>query len=501
MTHRPVQRLVAFALVVALSLVVGMGVVGRMETAAVAVVGMCALALCVAYPQFGVAALVVSGFSIEWMVASGFLPRTAQILQDLLAIALLAVIVVRSRRSGTGAFFMVAGRWVLLFAACGLAGAVVAGLHPVAVIMGLRSWVVFVPLALIPHGLRFDEEQLRRLLVLVLGLSVFQVPVAILQFLFLRTGSSGDAVGGTLGVYSSGVLTVLMIATTAFFIGRMIHRHGSAAKAGLALALCMVPPALNETKVFFVAAPTILSVLFLPRVQKSAARAFVILVMVVLAFVLVFQSYQSLYGQTFEGQDVVERLVLQETGDELAEGGVMKRLPSIIFAANEISDRPATLLFGHGAGSLTRSDLVGMQGALLELYGSSLRSTVWLTRLLLEYGFLGLLAFMGLLVSVYRAARRVERESTEAVWRAFGVGMQGAVLTMAVMSVYTGTFTTDGLNCAFWAYAGITGRLVALRASALSDGSGGALESGQEESGLSAPRVGGDEVIAARAGA
>lgn len=465
MISRRLQDVLVHIVVILAAVVVGASVVGRMENAGIAVLAVAAAGLCIAYPNFSVAALVGSAFSVEWMMGTGYAPRSAQLLQDVLALAIIAVIIVRIRRRGGRAFAMPGGRWLLVFVACGLAGAIVAGQHPVSAVLGFRSQLTFVPLALAPYGLAYDKNQLKRLLGLILTLSLLQVPVAVFQFVFLRQGSSGDVVGGTLGVYSSGVLTVLMIAIATVFVGLLLYVHNNRARIALALVVCMIPPALNETKVFFVAAPVILSAMFLPRIRRNAFGALIVVILLISSLTMVVQSYQSLYGGTFAGRNVVDALVLQETGEQMAEGGVMKRLPSVVFAFSEVTRDIGTTLFGHGAGSLTRSDVVGRQGPLLELYGAALRNTVWLTRLVLEYGLVGFLAFFALLVAVFGAGRRVEQTSQEPLWQAFGVGLQGVVITMALLSVYTGTFTTDALACVFWAFGGIAGQLLALSGS------------------------------------
>lgn len=469
MNSRLLQKLGVYAIVIALAAVAGAGVVGRLQYASIGIFALCIVGLCIGYPDFAVAALVISAFTVEWGMASGIVPRAAQVVQDLLALAIMAIIIVRARRSDEPIFEVVGGRWLLAFIASGVLGALLSGLAPVTIILALRPVITYVPLAILTQGLRFNKPKMKWLLNLIIGLALIQAPVALYQFLFLKAGRSGDVVGGTLGVFSSGVLTVLMIAMSTLFIGMLLHRYGKRSFVAAALMLCMVPPALNETKVFFVAAPAILSATFLPRMRRNAAGALVVLVLLASTIGMAFQTYQSLYGQTYAGRNAVNALVAQETGDAMAEGGVMKRLPSVLFAVGEVSTNASTFLFGHGAGSLTRSDVVDVQGSLLEQYGTALRSAVWLTRVILEYGFLGLLAFIALLVSAYRAGRKIERESVEPFWRAFGTGMQGVVLTMAVMSVYTGTFTTDGLSCLFWACLGIASRKLYLIKQAAQD--------------------------------
>jgi hypothetical protein len=58
------------------------------------------------------------------------------------------------------------------------------------------------------------------------------------------------------------------------------------------------------------------------------------------------------------------------------------------------------------------------------------------------------------LAAIFRQGRQLERQPVSAFWRAAGVGLQGFVLTMVIMSFYTSPFTNDALPAVFWTLAG-----------------------------------------------
>lgn len=448
---RPLMALV----VAALSVVVGMGVAGTRETLALAILGSVAGILCLVYPLMGCVLLVLSAFSVEWLVATNLAPSNLRLMQDALSLAVTAAIIVRSARRKDVLRFVVGGRWMLLFLAFAVIGVVLNGVGAPAAVLGFRPLSLYVPLAVAPLALDWSESERRGMMRLLMGIALFQPAVALVQFLFFRQGVSGDAVSGTLGGYASGHLTAFMIAMSTLMLGMLLYRARRGVAVGLSMAWLALPPALNETKVFFAAAPAVFVALLFPRLRQNTWGAFTGLALVTVMIVAVFQSYAIFYGPSLTTSAGVEMMIEQETSGTTASGGVLGRLPSVVFATETAARTPSTLVFGHGAGSLGRSSVLSTPGRLIQEYGALVASTTFLSKVILEYGFLGLITFSVLSISVVRAVRRLERAETEPFWRAVAFGAQGMALTMILLSVYTDTFTSDPLNCALWLMVGL----------------------------------------------
>ena len=149
-------------------------------------------------------------FSIDWLTNElGMLPRYATYYVELYAVIIMAAVIyfaVTDRRididarSATILGFLIA---VLL------GSAAINTVLPEVLVGGFRSHFKFLPFFLLPLVFRFSDEEIRRQLFVLLGLSCFQTLVAtyqkFVQFGDLRTG---DVIGGTLGRHASGVLSV-----------------------------------------------------------------------------------------------------------------------------------------------------------------------------------------------------------------------------------------------------------------------------------------------------
>lgn len=452
--HAWVGRTVPILAVVGASAVVGAGVAGEYTNVAGLLVAIVIAGLCLLYPALGVNLFIISAFSLEWLVSMGALPSGLKFVQDVLSLGLLAVLAVTLSRRSDRRISLGGGRWLVVFAFVVAAGWMV-NLSPVSTaIVGFRNIAIFVPIALVLANGVLEESQVRTVLRTVMVLCFLQIPVALVQFLFMRSGTSGDAVGGTLGMYASGVLTVLVIGVSTLVIGDLLYGVTPRSVGLFRLAALMVIPALNETKAFFVVAPLILGAIMMPRLKRGFITVVLVTTIVAAMIGVVSQTYEVVYGTA--GIDATTLAFQQETqGDTMAEGGVMRRLPSVVFAFSDIMKEPSTAALGYGVGSLTRSDTLQANGVLTQKYGDLFRNPVLLVRLLFEYGLLGVTSFVLFLVSVFTLARRLEKRSDVSRVRAMAVGLQGFTMTMAIMSIYTGTFTTDALACVFWLLVGL----------------------------------------------
>lgn len=465
------RPLTAFV-VAGLSVVVGMGVAGTRETVALGVLGSVAGLLCLVYPLMGASLLVLGAFSVEWLVAMNYAPSNLRLMLDVLSLALTAAIIIRSARRRDVLRFVVGGRWMLLFVVFASIGAVLNGVGAPAAVWGFRPLSLFIPLAVAPLALDWSDDERRGLMRLLMGVALVQPAVALVQFAFFRKGVSGDVVGGTLGGYASGHLTAFMIAMSTLMLGMLLYRARRGSAVGLAMGWLALPPALNETKVFFAAAPAVFVTLLFPRLRQNTAGVFAALALVTVMIIAVFQSYATFYGNTLTTSAGIQMLLDQETSGTMASGGVLGRLPSAAFASQTAARTPTTWVFGHGAGSLGRSSILGTPGSLIQEYGLILANTTFLAKVILEYGFLGLMAFGLLVASVIRAVRRLERTDSDSFWRAVAFGTQGLALTMIVLVAYTDTFTSDPLNCALWLMVGLCAARMRLGASSTENAAG-----------------------------
>src|SRR5579862_74070 len=134
-------------------------------------------------------------------------PGIVKFLPEILGAVLTLCVIFEGVRRG---FTLPAKYWMVL---CPMAFIVVCGIivNDVGtgpIVSGLRYYLRWVPIFLVPAVCRFDEKQIRQQLWLLLGLGLVQVPIAIYQryVIYQAERFSGDDVRGTIN--DSGVLSV-----------------------------------------------------------------------------------------------------------------------------------------------------------------------------------------------------------------------------------------------------------------------------------------------------
>jgi len=437
------------ALAGALSVGLGVAVVKQplytLAVPAVLLVGMVA-----ARPYWGAVSLVFLAFVLQGLVGAHVLPSAGTLFIDAVSLSLTLAMLVRVTSARQRPTMPVGGVWALAFLGIAVVSAGFTGATLVNAAVGVRQVVKFLPLLFAPSVFEWSEKQMRTVVWTLVGLTIVQTPFALWEFA-TRSSSSGDSVGGTLGTTSSGVLTVFIIGMVTLVAGMYIYRVSPGWRILAAMLLVCVPPALNETKVFFVAAPLIWVLMIVPRVGRNVGGVGRIVLALVAVFTIVAVGYSTFY----DARMLTPTSFLQEEQGDTAKNGVLNRLPQVEFSAALIAQAPATLALGFGPGAASRSVVGGTVGALVAEYGMALYNTVFLSWLMLELGVAGLAAFLALLGSVFAGCVRLERQDEEPFWQATAMGVQGIILTWAFMSIYTATFNADGLAATLWVLSGV----------------------------------------------
>jgi hypothetical protein len=246
---------VVVVLVAAACVAVGLAITYQ-PIAVIALLGLAVLGLAAVRPYAVSIVLIACGFSLEWLVSLKVIPAASTLLMDALALSLVFAavghLVRQDRPRGIPRGFL----WLLGAVAASIVGLAFSGSDVVVAALSMRTLLRFTPLIFLPAIFGWSDKRLRTLVWLILGLSIAQTPVALWQF-FVRTSTSGDTVGGTLGSNTSGTLTTFVIAMVTLVAGLYIYRAARGLPLVVVMLLECIPPALNETKVFFIAAPLV----------------------------------------------------------------------------------------------------------------------------------------------------------------------------------------------------------------------------------------------------
>ena len=140
------------------------------------------------------------------------LPNRFQYLSDLIIVAVGAVVILRVTLLRRVRLIPI-GYWLVFiaFTYVVVAGAVVNHVSPEITFAGIRFYFKYVPLFLIPIAYDYDARDVKRLWIMLIALSLLQLPVALHQRFIEYSGDpSGDKIAGTLGLSTS--LSLFLVA-------------------------------------------------------------------------------------------------------------------------------------------------------------------------------------------------------------------------------------------------------------------------------------------------
>ena len=143
-----------------------------------------------------------------------------------------------------------------------LIGLILNGVQPGTIAIGSRPYLKWLPVFFIPAIYHFTEDDLKKILRLILVLGLIQLPVAFFQKLVeFSDRRTGDVITGTLNFGMSGALSILLLSTVAVLTSYYARRKMDFKLYAFLVFLLFLPTTINETKVTMVLLPF---ALFLP---------------------------------------------------------------------------------------------------------------------------------------------------------------------------------------------------------------------------------------------
>jgi len=314
-----------------------------------------------------------------------------------------------------------------------------------------------------------SEHVLRRLIILIVGLGLLQIPVAMIQFGIYRSGYltlgpdqfAWDFAGGTLGATSTAVLALLSLMIMSLLLG-LAQASRKWRYAVLAFAF-FIPAVVGEGKIVFALAP--LMILFLLTYKWALFRARTLLLLSAFAVVLVLslaalqiilpeaRSLEVLSSPSYTSQNY-------ERGLSATSGFPRSRLGGIEFTLQLISADKMKALVGYGPGSSSHAFTEAADGSLYRQYQDFegpyfYFSFTQLSTTLLEYGAAGLIIYLLMLWRLYRYNSRLLARIRQPFWRGVAWGFRGVIFIFVVSIIYWRVWATEALASVVWVLAGI----------------------------------------------
>ncbi|MDO6460053.1 hypothetical protein Q4485_05040 [Granulosicoccaceae sp. 1_MG-2023] len=404
----------------------------------------------------------LSLFSVDYLANNlQVIPQKMFLIPEAMAAAAMVVVVlsgISRRQLDMAPKYAIFLGWFLLTVTAGL---ILNHVDSLVAISGMRIYLKSLPFFLLPMVYTFSDKQIRVQLLWLLGLCLTQIPVTLYQrFVQYRGVLTGDPIGGTLGVNTSGVLSILLIFGIALLVGFYFKKLLKAWQAIPLALLLFIPTTLNETKVVLILFPFVIisPLFFAPNIAHRGRKLLLMSVVGSIFMVLFFIAYDVLQGERegslvermksgnmfsymFKGTDKVGKFSELEVG----------RFDAIAFAVDKASNQGHSI-FGVGIGNASPSNTDKLVGEYWKTYYWTVPEKNMASRVIWEMGYTGLLIYMGFFIFAFLDAKALARGDDFVA--AFALGWTPVVLIMAGSFVYMQTFVITIFSHLFFFYAG-----------------------------------------------
>jgi hypothetical protein len=397
--------------------------------------------------------------------AVGLAPGPVKFLPDLLAMAVAVYVAAEGARQG---FRNVDTKYWMIFGAIALlliCGAVVNQEQPGPIVNGMRLYLRAIPFFFLPAVIRFSDKDLKSYLMLILAISLLQVPLAIYQRLtaVARGSATGDAVFGTLMI--SGILSIFLIGVLCVMAGFMLRGRIKKTTFLLCFVALVVPMSINETKVTFFLLPLAMLVTFLvaakPGKRLSITFAALGIIAVAGTIFIPLYDYFNARAQDEGYPSIIEFLTKGDTFDRYvdkkARAGTDEeagRLDGLLAPFRAFKTDVMKGTFGLGMGNTSQSSLgqqfTGTHASTYFLFSRTSSAAVFL----FEFGYLVTALILLLHILMLRDALRVAR-SADGLTGALALGYTGAWIAVTLGLVYLTIHTFESISFVFWFFSGV----------------------------------------------
>ncbi len=165
-----------------------------------------------------------------------------------------------------------------------------------------------------------------------------------------------------------------------------------------------------------------------------------------------------LFSVLFSDSILVQRFFSQ---DEVSQIGIAIRIEQVERSLQHFKDSP---LFGIGLGTQGAAKARFVEGLVPGIITDN-----YYFQILCEMGIVGLLAYLLLLVFLFRKGVSIYYSLTDTYLKSLALGIVGIIVAMAIMNLGASTFDSRILNMYFWFFMGILLSLKKAEAFSLSE--------------------------------
>jgi hypothetical protein len=404
--------------------------------------------------------LIFTTFFAEYLLSAvGIRSKLFSILPEIISMITGVYLLIYFALKGT---VQIQGRYLWLFLAVSLhfiIGLIGNQVQPLAIFSGLRNYLKYLPFYLLPMVYIQSNEQIERIVKILLGISLLQCPLALYQRFFQYTTQSGDLIAGTLGYAPH--LTIFMTCTISLLISfYMKKRIGT--NAFLVFLICVfLPTTINETKstVIFLPCAILIPTLFEVR-KESRMKILLIVIPIFIVFIFGFSyMYKVFYGRRagigefFTSDKVSSYLYKGSEKDRVSgEEGSVGRIDSILLAYNEFSGNLFRMVWGVGIGNAVLPFSRKFEGKYTREYLRLGGKMTGIAHIMWETGLLGVVYGLLFLSFIFSDALILRKQDT--IIGPIALGWLGVTIIMIMTLPYQNIIAKDALVYMFLFFSG-----------------------------------------------
>jgi len=425
----------------------------------------------------------------DFIVVSLNLPTFLHFIPEVLSGILIIYIFIAGTRDR---FRLVASKYWLVFGALSiviLCGVINGGTGSGAIITGMRFYFRALPMFFLAAVMPLTDNQLKRLLQWLLGLSLIQLPVAGYQrwIVYSEDRYTGDEVRGT--VLDSGILSMFLICAVLVMVGLLLKRRISVFWFTVLFFLLLLPTTINETKVTVIFLPLGLLVTLLIGAEPGKRLRYAGLTLIALIgfgaiFVPVYDMleehnhYKVKLVDFFTNEQQLNNYLIahgRNRGTGIGGTKLSGRGDAVMVPVAYLARDPVTLAFGLGIGNVSPSNLgKNFEGTYNRLFRSLLVTSF--SYFVLELGLFGVALILMLYWMIFADSMAVARLDT-GLAGAIAAGWTGVTAIFVLGILYTTFYQFPSLTYLYWYLGGI---ICARRSALILDGAYSVTATGAE---------------------
>jgi hypothetical protein len=304
------------------------------------------------------------------------------------------------------------------------------------------------------YALDIPDRFVRGFFWVCLSLIIFELLIQIPEY--LSGIPPGDSLAGTFGLLGTHELILLDTIVCCWAAARFIV-NDDLWPFVVSLGVSAVSSVFCEGKVFIVIMTVLaLSIIVLKKHGTVVKKALYLGVGALSAW-----GFLTLYSMFFKGETPLSYVLFPDLTSKyveniryLPETGYydVGRLASLQISFAKVSGSPSTLLSGFGCGSATASQTLGISGSVIKAAGAFMFWRGSLSHILLEYGLLGYVAILAIIVILLRIGWRMLNEGS--LDREIGFTIILYTLLLPLLLFYTYALEVGIPNIIFWSLVG-----------------------------------------------